>query len=89
MNGRLCKAPINSDLVMSSIQDELSPDSVVLRAAVVKQRIGEIGHPFAAEAVSAAEEHGVLQTHGRKNEGENEARMENLVIFSDKHKIEN
>lgn len=66
MNGIFCKAPVNSDLVMSSIQDELSPDSIVLRAAVVKQRIGEIGHSFTAEAVPAAEEHGILQTHGKK-----------------------
>lgn len=39
---------INSDLVISSIQDELSPDSVVLWTAVVKQRIGKVGHSFTA-----------------------------------------
>lgn len=37
---------INSDLVISSIQDELSPDSIVLWTAVVKQRIGKVGHSF-------------------------------------------
>lgn len=61
---------INSDLVISSIQDELSPDSVVLWTAVVKQRIGKVGHSFTAQAVPTAEEHGILQRQREKKRGE-------------------
>jgi len=49
-----------SDLVIGGIQDELGPDAVVLWTAVVKEGVGEVRHPFAAEAVPTAEEHCIL-----------------------------
>lgn len=50
-----------TDLVSSCIQDEFSPNAVVLRAAVIKQRVGKVGHSFVAESVPTAEEHSVLE----------------------------
>lgn len=51
----------DTDLVSSCIQDEFSPNAVVLRTAVVKQRVGKVGHSFVAESVPTAEEHGILE----------------------------
>lgn len=51
-------------LVRRSIQDEFSPNSIVLWTAVVKQRICEVGHPFTAETVATAEEHSILWMRG-------------------------
>lgn len=50
------------DLVISSIQDKLSPDSIVLWAPIVKKRVGEIRHSFTTETVPTAEEHCILYT---------------------------
>lgn len=57
-----------TDLVSSCVQDEFSPNSVVLRTAVIKQRVGKVGHAFVTESVPAAEEHSILQKR-RKTEG--------------------
>lgn len=38
----------NGDLVISSIQDELRPDTVVFWTTVVKQGVSEVGHSFTA-----------------------------------------
>lgn len=57
-----------TDLVSSCVQDEFSPNSVVLRTAVIKQRVGKVGHAFVTESVPAAEEHSILQKW-RKKEG--------------------
>lgn len=49
------------------VQDKFSPNSVVLRTAVIKQRVGKVGHPFIAESVPTAEEHSILEKQN-KNE---------------------
>lgn len=57
-----------NDLVTGGIQDELGPHSVVLRAAVVEERVGQIRHSFTAQVVATAEEHCVLQEKDKKNQ---------------------
>lgn len=53
--------------MISSIQDELSPDSIVFWTAVVKQGVGQVGHSFTAKAVPTGEEHCILQRHREKS----------------------
>lgn len=52
--------------MIRGVQDELGPHSVVLWAAVVEERVGEVCHAFAAQAVPTAEEHCVLQRSKEK-----------------------
>lgn len=47
--------------MIGSIQDKLSPDSIVLWTAVVEKRVSKVRHAFTAQAVPTAEEHCVLQ----------------------------
>lgn len=47
--------------MIRGIQDELGPDPVVLWTAVVKERVGKIGHPFTVQAVPTDEEHSILK----------------------------
>lgn len=55
-----------TDLVSGCIQDEFSPNSVVLRTAVIKQRVGKVGHSFVAQRVPTAEEQAILEKHRQK-----------------------
>lgn len=52
--------------MISGIEDELCPDSVVLWTAVVKERIGQIRHSFTGEGVPTDEEHRILKTHRKQ-----------------------
>lgn len=60
--GKIAQTSGYCDLVISSIQDKLSPDSIVLWAPIVKKRVGEIRHSFTTETVPTAEEHCILYT---------------------------
>lgn len=57
-----------TDLVGSRIQDEFGPNAVVLRTAVIKQRVGKVGHSFVTQSIATAEEYGILQNCRKERE---------------------
>jgi len=54
--------------VISAIQDELSPDAIILWTTVVKERVGKVSHSFTVQVFSTAEEHSILQRQIREKE---------------------
>lgn len=64
----------------SCIQDEFSPHAVVLRTAVIKQRVGKVGHSFVAECVPTAEEHGILEKREKTTDGKTKKVADGYLI---------